>query len=215
MQAELVAGQLPPGGMEQLEATLKSYRDMGLVWGVTLDCGPDGCASAKALEGQKFPLSAPPTLPRPGCDRSPCCGCSYVPVLHDEAPVVTTTPNARKPMTRTKTYLLALAGVAVIGGIIAQQNRTPAERSAWDAAASRDHAIQQCVRAFKRNAHDPDSVELSASSQGFALSNDGANASVTLQLRAKNKLGAKVLTTVSCDLQRQGDVWNVTKAKAS
>lgn len=116
-------------------------------------------------------------------------------------------------MTTTKKYLLAFVGVAVIGGIIAEQNRTPSERAAWDAEASRHHAVQQCERAFKKGTHDPESVELSESGQRFAKSADGTGASVMLQLRAKNKLGAKVLTTVSCDLRRDGEAWTVTNTK--
>lgn len=117
-------------------------------------------------------------------------------------------------MTRTKKYLLALAVVAVVAGIAAEQTRTPAERAAWDAAGDRHHALQQCVRVFKANAHDPGSVELVEEGQSFEPNADKQSARVTFKVRAKNKMGAKVLTLVRCELERQGESWNVARAIA-
>ena len=106
MREELVPGQMRPGGAEQLKAILENYRASGVVWGVTLDCGPDGCAGAKAMTGQKFPLSDPPSLPRHGCDRSPCCDCGYMPVLEDEAPAAAQAAPA-KPQKLSRPGLFA------------------------------------------------------------------------------------------------------------
>ena len=118
-------------------------------------------------------------------------------------------------MTRTKKYLVALAAVAVIGGIVAESNRSPEERAAWDMAADKNHAVQQCVRAFQRNAHDPASVELAEQGQRVEVVAADQSAKVDIRVRAKNKFSAKVLTAVRCDLVREGTGWRVTKATAA
>lgn len=189
MKDDLVPGQLPPGGREQLEAALKNYGDKGLVWGVTVDCGPDGCNGAMAIDGQAFPLNAPPSLPRPGCNRSPCCSCTYLPVLDDEAPalanpaaVAPTTPEARKPMTRTKKYVLALVGVAVVSGIVAEQSRPPPD----PAATARAALALTAAKKIKAAAKDPGSIEFISMNV-----NTGATAACA-EYRGRNSFNAKI-----------------------
>lgn len=110
---------------------------------------------------------------------------------------------------RTKTMLVALAVVAVAAGIVAELNRSPEERAAEDRAADSFHAAHQCMRAFRRDAHDPASVELAEGGGAIKRSADGRAASVTVRIRAKNPMGAIVLTTIRCDLARNGTSWDV------
>ena len=78
-------GKLPPGAAEQLARSLDSWRQskaMGLNVRVGICSGP-GCQLAEALDGQSWALDDVPSLPIPGCIRSPCCGCCYTPVQPD------------------------------------------------------------------------------------------------------------------------------------
>lgn len=76
-------GRLPPGAQEQLDFAIEGWRTSGVVVGVQLDPGP-GCAVAERLAGVIFALDGPPLLPVDGCERKPCCGCSFSAVIEDE-----------------------------------------------------------------------------------------------------------------------------------
>jgi hypothetical protein len=72
-------GKLPPGRKEQLARSLKSYRRAqatGALKGLQILAGP-GCAVSESQQGKIYDLATVPSLPLPGCDRSPCCGCCY------------------------------------------------------------------------------------------------------------------------------------------
>ena len=72
-------GRLPPGAAEELQKSLREYRQLardGIVKGVEILHGP-GCAVAEAQAGTIYPVDRVPSLPLPGCNRSPCCGCCY------------------------------------------------------------------------------------------------------------------------------------------
>jgi hypothetical protein len=76
-------GKLPPGRKEQLARSLKGYRlakASGALKGVKILAGP-GCAVSESQQGKIYDLATVPRLPLPGCDRSPCCGCCYSPVV--------------------------------------------------------------------------------------------------------------------------------------
>lgn len=76
-------GKLPPGAKEDLAASLKSFRKSakdGIIRGIEISPGP-GCSVAEAQAGTVYSVDDVPSLPLPGCKRSPCCGCDYLPVL--------------------------------------------------------------------------------------------------------------------------------------
>lgn len=79
---EVQIGKLPPGAAEDLAEALRSYREAakdGILKGVEILPGP-GCAVAEAQAGTVYPVDQVPSLPLPGCERSPCCACDYSPV---------------------------------------------------------------------------------------------------------------------------------------
>jgi hypothetical protein len=76
-------GKLPPGREEQLARSLKSYcqaQASSALKGLQILAGP-GCAVSELQQGKIYTLAAVPSLPLPGCDRLPCCGCCYSPVV--------------------------------------------------------------------------------------------------------------------------------------
>lgn len=76
-------GKLPPGAAEDLKAELEQCREMvklGIAKGVEILPGP-GCAVAEHQAGNVYLVGQVPSLPFPGCDRSPCCGCCFNAVL--------------------------------------------------------------------------------------------------------------------------------------
>jgi hypothetical protein len=76
-------GKLPPGREEQLSRSLKSYRraqGSGALMGLKILAGP-GCAVSESQQARIYSLATLPSLPLPGCNRSPFCGCCYSPVL--------------------------------------------------------------------------------------------------------------------------------------
>lgn len=204
-------GRLPPGAQEQLDESLRSYRKAGILK-IQILPGP-GCKVALRLSSSTYDIAAPPKLPLPGCDRTSCCACDFMPVEPAHAPMGQPQEARRSVKSRTKYLLLAFVGVAIAGGIVAEQARSPADRVAWDRAADENHAVQQCFRTAKANAHDPASADLVDGSAVFKGAAAGT-AVVVLDLRAKNKIGAKVVSRVSCDLTRSGDSWKVTRAHA-
>lgn len=85
-------------------------------------------------------------------------------------------------MTRTKKYLLALVGVAVIGGFIAEQNRPPAD----PAMTARSALALTAVKTIKQAAKDPDSIDFTA------LDVNGDATVACAEYRGKNSFNAKV-----------------------
>src|SRR5262249_6507432 len=81
---ERYRGRLMPGRTALLINQLNSFRQSereDLEIGVRiLTPGPGECPPGEALATTIFPLNRVPSLPLPGCDRSPCCGCAYVAV---------------------------------------------------------------------------------------------------------------------------------------
>jgi hypothetical protein len=71
-------GKLPPGAREDIDRSLRGWRESGLVSGVEILAGD--CPVADALAGFVFPIGNPPTLPIAGCELSPCCGCTFLAV---------------------------------------------------------------------------------------------------------------------------------------
>jgi len=77
-------GRVPPelaeGHKRQLEEIAKIPK-LGIgVQGARIFGCPD-CQISLEHQDIVFPLGSVPALPLPGCDRSPCCGCCYGPVL--------------------------------------------------------------------------------------------------------------------------------------
>jgi len=76
-------GKLPPDALEILNSTLKDFdvhfKD-GILKGVEI-LGCNNCALSMAQKGKVYNPSEVPSLPLPGCSRSPCCGCDYGPVV--------------------------------------------------------------------------------------------------------------------------------------
>ncbi len=112
---------------------------------------------------------------------------------------------------RTKKYLLALVGVAVIGGMIAESQRSPEDHAAWEAAGDRAHAEGTCVRALKQKANDPASVEVDRVLR-YVVKGDGKTATIAISMRAKNAMGGLVMTTLECSLVRDGKNWKAISA---
>ena len=76
-------GKLPPGAAAQNRQALASYRKaahMGVLKGVEILPG-GGCPVSDAQKGTVYSISAIPTLPLSGCNRSPYCACCYSPIV--------------------------------------------------------------------------------------------------------------------------------------
>lgn len=76
-------GELPPGAHDELARALASFRASEIVNGVQVLSS--GCPVAEAVADIIFPLDRPPVLPFAGCTRDPCCACTLIAVLDDEA----------------------------------------------------------------------------------------------------------------------------------
>jgi len=77
-------GRLPPGAEEVLKESLETYRELerqGILKGVEIAPPSPGCAVAEAQAGTVYTCDNLPSLPLPGCQRSPCCACDYLPVV--------------------------------------------------------------------------------------------------------------------------------------
>lgn len=120
--------QLPPGSGEQLAKTLRSYRDSKMVVGVEILPGP-GCEIAEAQVGTVYSLDNVPVLPFPDCERSPCCGCCYIPVVYDE------TGSCPKRMSMTKKIFTGFSlvwAIVVIASLLLGGCATfPPSATAW------------------------------------------------------------------------------------
>jgi hypothetical protein len=78
-------GKLSPGAAEQNQSSLESYRKaikQGAKLKVEILGSPD-CPVSWAQNGKLYSIDGVPPLPLPGCDRSPCCGCCYAPVVQE------------------------------------------------------------------------------------------------------------------------------------
>ena len=76
-------GQLPPGAAERNERALANCRNaarLGLLRGVEI-VPSEGCSVSWVQRGSLYPVATVPSLPLAGCGRSPCCACSYAPLL--------------------------------------------------------------------------------------------------------------------------------------
>lgn len=78
--ADDYTGKLLPDAAEQFADLLHQYRSMGVAE-IQILPAPDGCRAALAQCEATYPIDSIPRLPFPGCDRSPCCACDYLPVL--------------------------------------------------------------------------------------------------------------------------------------
>lgn len=75
-------GKLRPGADASFARSIRSYREadrLGVLKGVELIGCPD-CPISAAHAGI-YTIDNLPALPLPGCNRSPCCGCDYSPVV--------------------------------------------------------------------------------------------------------------------------------------
>lgn len=73
-------GKLPPGAAAQLQQVIRDARKLaktGELAGIEI-LGCDECPVSKAQAGKIYSVDLVPSLPLPGCERSPCCGCCYV-----------------------------------------------------------------------------------------------------------------------------------------
>jgi hypothetical protein len=76
-------GKLPPDAAEDLNHSLREFREMakqGVLRGEQILAGP-GCAISEAQEGVVYQLDQVLALPLSGCKRSPRCACSHSPVV--------------------------------------------------------------------------------------------------------------------------------------
>lgn len=124
----LHSGLLPPGAAEQLSKTLESYRNAKMVSGVEILPGPD-CDIAEAQAGTIYPLDSVPALPFPGCQRSPCCGCCYIPVLSERVGIKS---NGMSSMTKKiltgfgLVWVLVVIASLLLGGCSTYKPTSPA-----------------------------------------------------------------------------------------
>jgi hypothetical protein len=115
-------------------------------------------------------------------------------------------------MTRTKLLLIVFLGVALGGGIVFEAMKSPDQRAQDERAMKDGTAPFACLRAFKRTAHDPDSVSQAERPPQLRTRGNGT-ATLEMEVRAKNKLGALVLTRARCELKDAGGQWDVTAVK--
>jgi hypothetical protein len=76
-------GKLPPGAIAELRKSVAGYRKAarsGVRLGVKI-LPPGDCPVAAAQKEAVYSLDGVPGLPLPGCNRLPCCGCCYSPVV--------------------------------------------------------------------------------------------------------------------------------------
>ncbi len=103
-------GKIPPDCRENLTRNLKEYRKSakdGIISGIEIHPGP-GCSIAKEQEGMVYDVNNVPKLPLPGCKRSPCCACCYLPVVNEKSK-----PEKRKESGMSFRNLLIYSGVIV------------------------------------------------------------------------------------------------------
>lgn len=142
-------------------------------------------------------------------------------------PMATETPKGRDFGTETSKWrdfgklvatviiaLLVAALVAFLGASLYPPKK-PSQRTSAHAATTPfasveqsdwDGSVSQVKRWISRNAHDPQSVEFV---QWGKLKSDVHGYEVTVQFRAKNALGVKVLDQKTFRLSRDGDIAGV------
>ena len=78
-------GKVPPALAEGHKRTLEEIATIPQRVGVGIQgariYGCVDCPMSLEYQDIIFPIGSVPSLPLPGCNRSPCCGCCYGPVL--------------------------------------------------------------------------------------------------------------------------------------
>lgn len=102
-----------------------------------------------------------------------------------------------------------------------RQKKANEEKAAQDAAKKTEaEAVLEdislaeitCQMSAKERANDPSSIEWIRSDRKFAFTSKDSKKALSLQpMRAKNAMGAIILTSVKCDLEKVGKDWQVIK----
>ena len=118
-----------------------------------------------------------------------------------------------------KYLLISILGLVVISVIITsvrESSMTAEEKTARDVAEAHRHRIGiaevTCQMAIEKQAHDPGSIQWLRQERQFEYNNRDHTLATSIQpFRARNAMGASILTGTICLLKRDGDRWEIIK----
>lgn len=127
-------------------------------------------------------------------------------------------PKPAKKPTSMVTWAVGAIAVVAIGMSLqnSPSSSTANAASTTDQAERKDVGLAEatCQAAAEKRANDPSSIEWLRDQRRFGYTNaEKTKARSAQPMRAKNAMGATILTGIECELNKTGSDWSVVKIK--